>query len=208
MADFHVEQYLLKKGFHSIAGIDEVGRGALFGPVVSASVTFPAALLTDTKQKWLDMIDDSKKLSSKKRSFLAKHILFHAQSLGVGFATHIEIDSQNIHKASLTAMKRAVTNMSSKPDFLLIDGYQLRDFNYPQLGILKGDKKCSLIAAASIMAKVLRDEVMIRLDKIYPGYGLSQHKGYATRSHYDSLDRLGPTTLHRRSFRLVKKPPV
>jgi ribonuclease HII len=205
MTDFRMERQLLNKGFHSIAGVDEVGRGALFGPVVSVSVAFPQDLLTGSPLDWMEEIDDSKSLSPKKRYYLAKHILFNAQSLGIGFATHTEIDKLNIYKASLTAMKKAVINMPSKPDFLLIDGFQLNDVNYPQIGVLQGDRKCSVIAAASIVAKVLRDEIMHRLDKVYPGYGLGQHKGYATRSHYESLERLGPTALHRRSFRLGKK---
>ncbi len=203
MADFRLERALLKKGFRLIAGIDEVGRGALFGPVVSVSVVFPPELIARRTARWLKEIDDSKRLSPKKRNSLASQILVHASAVGIGFASPLEIDRINIYHASLAAMKRAVAAMQTQPDFLLIDGFALNDVHYLQQAVTHGDRKSTVIAAASILAKVLRDALICGLDSDYAGYGLKQHKGYATLRHYQALNRLGPTDLHRRSFRLL-----
>lgn len=202
MADFWIEKKILTRGFKAIAGVDEAGRGALFGPVVAAAVVFPCPVIKGRVANWAEEINDSKLLSSAKRKRLAKIILTHAASIGIGLATNNEIDRRNIYWASLIAMKRAVQNMSLSADFLLVDGFSLNSVNYPQIGIPKGDRKSITIAAASIIAKVLRDEMMIRLDKIYEGYALSKNKGYGTKEHYKALKERGPTALHRMSFNL------
>ena len=202
MADFWIEKKILTRGFKAIAGVDEAGRGALFGPVVAAAVVFPCPVIKGRVANWAEEINDSKLLSSAKRKRLAKIILTHAASIGVGLATNHEIDRRNIYWASLIAMKRAVQNMSLSADFLLVDGFSLNSVNYPQIGVPKGDRKSITIAAASIIAKVLRDEMMIRLDKIYEGYSLSKNKGYGTKEHYKALKERGPTALHRMSFNL------
>jgi ribonuclease HII len=133
---------------------------------------------------------------------LAKEILAHAFSVGVGLSSNFEIDQENIHWASLNAMTRAVENLSCAPDYILVDGFCLNDVNYPQISMPKGDRKSISIAAASIVAKVLRDEMMILLDKVYEGYSLSKNKGYGTKEHFKALKGRGPTPLHRSSFNL------
>ena len=202
MADFQIEKKVIKKGFSVIAGIDEVGRGALFGPVVSASVIFPVSLIQQKLSGWVDEIDDSKVISPQKRTRLAKEIFANAVSVGVGLSSNFEIDQKNIYWASIISMKRAVENMSLAPDFILVDGFSLNDVNYPQISVRRGDKKCISIAAASIVAKVLRDEMMMLLDKVYEGYALSKNKGYGTKEHFIALKKKGPSPLHRFSFNL------
>lgn len=205
MADFHIERDLLKKGYKDIAGIDEAGRGALFGPVVAASVVFSADFIRYCREKWISEIDDSKLIAPRKRERLAKAILAEAKSVGVGMATNREIDQHNIQWASLEAMKRALQRMSCCPDFLLVDGFQLSDLNYRQLGLIHGDRRSRSIAAASIVAKVFRDEIVGYMDKIFEGYEFSKHKGYGTRVHLRTLEKKGPTELHRFSFRPLNK---
>ncbi len=182
--------------------MDEAGRGALFGPVVAASVILPFSDMKDGLRDGMEEIKDSKLLSPLKRKRLAKIILTHASCIGLGSATNHEIDQRNIYWASLLAMRRAIENMPLSPDFLLVDGFCLNGVHYPQLGLPKGDKKSLTIAAASIVAKVLRDEMMIRLDEIYKGYALCKNKGYGTREHYQALRKMGPTVFHRMSFNL------
>ena len=181
MADFQIEREIIKKGFKSIAGVDEVGRGALFGPVVSSAVIFPDTAIRQDLSGWIEEINDSKLLSPNKRKRLAKAILTNAVSVGIGLSTNSEIDQKNVFWASINAMRRAVENLSITP---------------------KGDKKCISIAAASIVAKVLRDDMMIHLDRVYNGYALSKNKGYGTKEHYRALTKLGPTLFHRRTFNL------
>lgn len=202
MADFRIEKRILKKGFKAIAGVDEVGRGALFGPVVSAAVILPCALMKQKLSGWIGEVDDSKVISPLKRLRLAKEILAYAASVGIGLSTNFEIDQKNIHWASLCAMKRAVENMALVPDFILVDGFSLNEVNYPQISVPKGDKKSISIAAASIVAKVIRDEMMRLLDRVYEGYSLSKNKGYGTEEHFRALEKKGPTPLHRLSFNL------
>jgi len=202
MADFQIEKKVIKKGFSVIAGIDEVGRGALFGPVVSAAVIFPLTLIKQKLSGWVSEIDDSKVISPPKRKRLAKEILANAASVGVGLSSNFEIDQKNIYWASIISMKRAVGNMSLAPDFILVDGFRLNDVNYPQISVRRGDKKCISIAAASIVAKVLRDEMMVLLDRVYEGYALSKNKGYGTKEHFRALKEKGPSPLHRFSFNL------
>lgn len=205
MVDFWIEKKIIKRGFTDIAGVDEAGRGALFGPVVAAAVVLSPQFIVGRQPDWVKELNDSKLLSPLKRKKLARHILTHASSLGIGLATNTEIDRQNIYWASLLAMRRAVKRMLWKPDFLLVDGFCLNGVNYPQIGLKQGDRKSPTIAAASIIAKVLRDEMMVRLDRIYQGYALSRNKGYGTREHFEALKKRGPTALHRKSFNLKQR---
>lgn len=205
MVNFQIEKKIMRKGFKAIAGVDEVGRGALFGPVVAAAVILPTAIMKRSLPKWAKEIDDSKVISPLKRKRVARAIIRNAASIGVGLATNFEIDRKNIYWASIDAMKKAVENMPITPDFILVDGFSLNDVNYPQLGIPQGDKKSISIAAASIVAKVLRDEMLIRLDRIYEGYSLSKNKGYGTREHYKALKEAGATYFHRQTFNLEKE---
>ncbi len=205
MTDFRFEKEIISRGFGSIAGLDEAGRGALFGPVVAASVIFPPSMIRGEKLAWLEEIDDSKRISPTKREILARLILIHSDAVGIGMASNAEIDAKNIHWASFEAMKRAFLSMPKDPDFLLVDGFRLNDVNYPQMSLPKGDQKSISIAAASIIAKVARDRMMKRLDFVFEGYGLSKNKGYGTRAHYDALQKLGPTAFHRQSYNLEGK---
>jgi len=202
MADFQIEKKAIKEGYKLIAGVDEVGRGALFGPVVAAAVILSESLIRQRLTGWIKEIDDSKVISPGKRKRLARAILAHAASVGVGFATNFEIDQENIYWASLKAMRRAVENLPIAPDFVLVDGFGLNNVNYPQKIILQGDQKSITIAAASIVAKVLRDEMMMHLDGFFEGYALSKNKGYGTKDHYRALKEKGPTLFHRLSFNL------
>jgi ribonuclease HII len=205
MADFKIEKRIIKKGFRAIAGVDEAGRGAIFGPVVAAAVILPFVLRRPSLSGWAEEIDDSKLISPPKRKKLAGVILGNAVSVGIGMATNYEIDQKNIYWASLSAMRRAVENMPLAPDFILVDGFRLNGVNYPQRSIVQGDRKSISIAAASIVAKVLRDEMMIHLDRVYEGYALSKNKGYGTREHYEALRETGPTLFHRLTFNLRYK---
>ncbi len=181
-----------------IAGVDEVGRGCIIGPVVAAAVILdpdrPIAGLTD-----------SKKLSPQKRQLLAAQIKASALCWAIGRAEASEIDTINILQASLLAMQRAVSQLSLPPDRIKVDGNQLPAFAYPAEAIIGGDLVVAEISAASIVAKVARDEEMLILDRLYPGYQLASHKGYPTKDHLTALQRLGPCPQHRRSFAPVKK---
>lgn len=185
-----------KKGFRAVAGLDEAGRGPLAGPVVAAAVIF--TVLPDGHS-----INDSKKLSPKKRSSLVFEIFAAAASVGVGICWPAEIDEINIHRASLLAMERAVASLSVTPDCLLIDGkFPIRS-KTPQLPIISGDSLSVSIAAASIIAKTTRDRLMVSYERLFPGYDLASNKGYPSKGHLASLASLGPTPIHRRTFRGV-----
>lgn len=205
MADFEIEKEFFEKGFRMIAGVDEVGRGALFGPVVASAVIMPPYTLRKELSEIITEIDDSKVLAPKKRKKLAGIIVKGAASVGIGLATNLEIDQENIYWASLSAMKRAVHNLSISPDLLLIDGFYLKDLDYWQICVPQGDCRSISIAAASIVAKVIRDEMMVLLDKVYRGYALEKNKGYGTKEHYQALKKKGPTHMHRFSFNLGEK---
>lgn len=207
MADFKVEKKILSPTVRTIAGVDEAGRGALFGPVVAAAVVLPSRWLFCPVKGWLKDVDDSKLLSAAKRKTLARSILAEADAVAVGLATSAEIDEQNIYWASLAAMKRAVENLELRPDFLLVDGFRrcVSSFGCPHLGVTGGDRKSLSIAAASIIAKVVRDEMMERLEVFFGGYHLAKNKGYGTREHYRALKEKGPTSLHRQTFNLEQK---
>ena len=197
---FVEERKLKALGYRFIAGIDEVGRGSLAGPVVAAAVILPCRI----KAGWLKQVKDSKLLTPTKREYLFKRILKIAISVGVGEVSYESIDAQGIVRATKLAMKLAIERLSPSPEFLLIDYLLLREVPLPQKGIVNGDSLCFSIACASIIAKVSRDRLMVELDSSYPGYGLAQHKGYCTKEHVANLQRLGPSPIHRRSFHPVK----
>ncbi len=189
------------RGYTYIAGIDEVGRGPLAGPVVAAAVILPAKI---KRTPWVDGVRDSKLLSSIQRERLFEQIKGISISYGVGMISSQQIDIQGIAKATRLAMKQAVEQLVPKPDFLLIDYVKLPEVQIHQKGVIEGDSTCFSIACASIIAKVTRDRLMVELDSLYPGYGLASHKGYGTKEHIDCLKRLGPCPIHRRSFQPVK----
>jgi ribonuclease HII len=196
------EKYLYKQGYQHVAGIDEVGRGPLAGPVVAAAVIIPKRL---KRTAWVDQVKDSKLLSSRQRERLYQSIVDIAVGFGIGIISSQVIDNQGIAKATRLAMKQAVEQCNPSPVYLLIDYIKLPEVLLPQKGVVNGDSICFSIACASILAKVTRDRIMIELDKEYPGYGLASHKGYGTKEHLDSLNRLGPCSIHRRSFQPVKE---
>ena len=202
MAGFKIERDLLRKGCRAVAGLDEVGRGALFGPVVAAAVVLPSEWCLRRPPAWARKINDSKLLPPTKRMELGALLLSEAEALGIGMASSAEIDERNIYWASQMAMKRAVENLTGPVDFLLVDGFALKDVHYQQMGIPQGDRKCMSIAAASIVAKVFRDGLMDVFDAVYGGYGLARNKGYGTEEHFRCLKAKGPTGLHRMSFKL------
>lgn len=180
------------------AGVDEVGRGPLAGPVIAAAV------ILDPDQP-INGLTDSKKLNATKRERLANEITSKSLSWAIGRADIDEIDELNILQASLLAMKRAVTSLSITPSHILIDGLHCPDMEYSMEAIVKGDSKIPVISAASIIAKVHRDREMIKMDHNYPGYGFARHKGYPTRQHLIALERLGICPIHRRSYAPVKR---
>ncbi len=194
---FTEEKRLEAQGYHLIAGVDEAGRGALAGPVVAAAVILPCRI----DAPWLDQVKDSKQLSPAKRELLFHDIHQIAISIGISLAPPEVIDAQGIIKATSLAMKLAIDQLSPPPESLLIDYMLLPEVPLPQKGITNGDKLCFSIACASIMAKVARDHLMIELDRTYPGYGLAQHKGYGTEKHLSCLRQLGPSPIHRQSFK-------
>ncbi|MFC1941335.1 ribonuclease HII [Chloroflexota bacterium] len=200
MPSFAEERIFEAQGYQYIAGIDEVGRGALAGPVVAAAVILP--LHIDTP--WLSLVRDSKQLDPNKRESLFHYIHEIAIAVGVGLAGNEVIDTQGIIKATHLAMKSALGQLSLSPEALLIDYLRLPEVKLPQKGVIYGDSRCFSIACASIIAKVTRDQLMIELDKAYPGYVLAQHKGYGTKEHLSCLHRLGPSPIHRHSFKPVK----
>jgi len=185
-------------GYRLVAGVDEAGRGPLAGPVVAAAVILPDGLI-------LPGVNDSKKLTPEVREELFEIITQEALCLGVGFGDHLLVDSINILQATLSAMRDAVLGMSITPDFLLIDGISSIKMNIPQRTVKRGDSLSLSIAAASIIAKVTRDRMMVEYDALYPGYGFAGHKGYGAASHLAAIARLGPSPIHRKSFRGVKE---
>lgn len=180
-------------GFEVVAGVDEAGRGPLAGPVVAAAVILPKGLV-------IEGLDDSKKLSEKKRNELFKIIKEKALDYSIAYLTNEEIDKINILNASFKAMRKALDNLNAKPDYVLIDGNTSRFITINHLTIVKGDQKSASIAAASILAKVTRDAMMEELDKQYPDYNFSKHKGYPTKEHIAILQEIGPCEIHRKSF--------
>ena len=176
-----------------ICGIDEVGRGPLAGPVVAAAVILP-------KDCDILYINDSKKLSEKKREMLYEEIMEKAVSVGIGMAGPERIDEINILQATYEAMREAVSKLDPQPDLMLNDAVKIPGIEIPQVSIIKGDAKSASIGAASIIAKVTRDRMMVEYDRIFPEYGFAANKGYGTAVHIAALKELGPTPIHRRSF--------
>jgi len=187
------EEELWSRGITAVAGVDEVGRGCLFGDVVAAAVILPPGCV-------LEGVNDSKQLSEKKREELYERIVCEALAWSVARVDAETIDRINIRQASRLAMKRAVLGLKVPPEHLLIDAESI-DLDVPQTPIVKGDALSQSIGAASVVAKVTRDRLCKEVwDALYPGYGIAVHKGYATKAHRDAILRLGPTPLHRRSF--------
>ena len=193
---FALEEAARKRGALRIAGLDEVGRGPLFGPVVAAAVILPRGCR-------LQDLTDSKKLPEKKRNQLDVEIRANAVAWAIAAVDAETIDHINIRRASLLAMRRAVEQLALSPDFLLIDGRDTIDWDCPQQAVIEGDARSLSIAAASVLAKVHRDRLLVELDRQFPGYGLASHKGYCCPQHLAALARLGPTPLHRKSFHPV-----
>ena len=191
-----LERAARQSGAQSIAGLDEVGRGPMFGPVVAAAVI----LAPGTRFRGLT---DSKKLPEKKRTELDIEIRARAIAWSIAAVDSETIDRINIRQASLLAMRLAVEQLVHTPDYLLIDGVDTIDWPCPQQSVIQGDATSFSIAAASVIAKVYRDNLLIELDRQFPGYGLASHKGYCSQQHLEALARLGPTPLHRRSYNPV-----
>ena len=199
MPDFSLEAEIYKKGYHNIAGVDEAGRGSWAGPVVSAAVIF-------LEEKWTKIIKsgiaDSKKLPPKRRQDLSKFIKNNAY-VGVGLATNQEIDEINILQATLLAMNRAIENLPITPDYNLIDGDKIPPNNLNASAIVKGDGRSLSIAAASIIAKVTRDKLMIELGRSFPSYAWEFNMGYGTKKHIEGLRMSGVTEYHRKSYKPI-----
>ena len=193
-----LEAHSARLGYRRIAGVDEAGRGPLAGPVVAAAVILPDGLI-------LPGVNDSKLLTADARDGLFDIISNEALAIGVGFGDHELVDSINILQATLCAMRDAILRLRPAPDFLLIDGISSVHMNIPQRTVKKGDSLSLSIAAASIIAKVTRDRIMAEYDALYPGYGFASHKGYAAASHLAAIAKLGPSPIHRKSFRGVKE---
>ncbi|WP_141431193.1 ribonuclease HII [Bacillus sp. 03113] len=191
-----LEQEFRKKGFYYIAGIDEVGRGPLAGPVVASAVILPETF-------YYPGVDDSKKLTEQKREEIFSIIQREAIAIGIGVISAEEIDEINIYEATKKAMLAAIIDLSTAPDFLLIDAMKL-DTPYPFEAIIKGDGKSISIAAASIVAKVTRDRMLSKIGEQYPEYGFSKNMGYGTKEHLDAIEKYGITPYHRKSFAPVK----
>ena len=190
---WEIENRYYAQGYKLICGVDEAGRGPLAGPVCAAAVILPPNIE-------IPGLDDSKKLSDKKRRDLFPIIQDQALSYGIAFATEDEIDEFNILQATFLAMERAIMGLSVKPDFALIDGNRAKDFGVPLETVVHGDSKSASIAAASILAKVTRDDLMLQLARTYPEYGFDIHKGYGTKAHYAALQEHGACAIHRMSF--------
>lgn len=188
-----IEDACKEEGYRLICGVDEAGRGPLAGPVCAAAVILPEHLE-------IPGLNDSKKLSDKRRRELFPIIQQEAVSFGIAFASQEEIDEINILQATFLAMRRAMEQLNPQPEFALIDGNRETDFGVPCKTVIKGDSLSANIAAASVLAKVTRDNWMMEAAEKYPGYGFEIHKGYGTKAHYAALEKLGPCPIHRRTF--------
>lgn len=188
-----IEDGFYEQGIQTICGVDEAGRGPLAGPVCAAAVILPPHLE-------IPGLNDSKKLSDKRRRELVPLIKEQAIAYGIAFATQAEIDEINILQATFLAMERAMAQLAVKPELALIDGNREKDFGLPVQTVIHGDGLSANIAAASVLAKVTRDDLMLEMAEKYPGYGFEVHKGYGTKQHYDALRALGPSPIHRMTF--------
>ncbi|MCM2263820.1 MAG: ribonuclease HII [Desulfuromonadales bacterium] len=198
LSTLHFERQAQARGFRAVAGIDEAGRGPLAGPVVAAAVILPEVFD-------LPGLTDSKQLSEKARERLYPLIRAQALAVGIGVARAEEIDRINILQATLLGMQRAVGRLNLPPDFLLIDGNVPVPLALPQQTLVKGDSRSLSIAAASVVAKVVRDRIMCSLDRLHPGYGFAGHKGYGSAAHRAAIAALGPSPCHRRTFGGVRE---
>ncbi|MGL4950122.1 MAG: ribonuclease HII [Anaeroplasmataceae bacterium] len=193
---YSIEEDLFDNGYSNICGVDEVGRGPIAGPLVVSAVIMPY----DYR---LNGVNDSKQLSETKRESLYKEIVKNALAISTIFIYEDEIDDTNIYQATIKAMLKAINSLKVKPDYCLIDAMPLVQLEIPHDSIIKGDSKSASIAAASIIAKVTRDEYMKKMDLKFPNYGFARHKGYLTDFHKKSLDKFGPCEIHRKSFKPV-----
>ena len=193
MPDYSIEQELHAQGFTCVCGVDEAGRGPLCGPVFAAACILPDGL-------YIEGLNDSKKLTEKKREKLFDIIKKEAVAYSIASADVEEINEMNILEADLLAMRRAIDGLGVKADFAIIDGNIARDFPIPARAVVKGDSKSMSIAAASVLAKVARDRLCLELDREYPQYGIAKHKGYGTKEHKEALEKYGPSPIHRKKF--------
>jgi len=193
-----IERLLWQSGYQQVAGVDEVGMGPLAGPVVAAAVTFPP-------RAFIPGIDDSKRLPPAKREALARLVREQALGVGLGVAEVSEVDQLNVYHAGLLAMRRAVGRLPSRPDHILLDAKRLPQLSIPQQSITKGDRRSFSIAAASIVAKTWRDQLMVKLHEVFPQYGFNRHKGYCTHEHQKALRKHGPCAFHRKSFSVIQE---
>ena len=190
---WEIEQELFEQGIEVVCGVDEAGRGPLAGPVCAAAVILPANLD-------IPGLNDSKKLSDKRRRELFPVIKEKAIAYSIAFVDHTQIDEINILQATYLAMEQAINGLQIKPDIALIDGNRAKDFGVPVKTVVHGDSLSANIAAASVLAKVTRDDYMLKMAETYPGYGFEIHKGYGTKAHYEALTKLGPCPIHRMTF--------
>jgi len=197
---YEEEAALLGRGYFLVAGLDEVGRGPLAGPVVAGVVILPPHI----DRPWISLVRDSKLMTPAQRETAASYIAEEALGVQTGAASAVEIDEVGIVGATNAAMKRALDALALMPQYLLLDAFPLPGVEIPQRPIVHGDALCLSIAAASVVAKVTRDKIMVELDATYPGYGFASNKGYATRRHMLALEELGPCPVHRYSFAPVK----
>ncbi len=193
MLEYNIEKALNEQGYRNVCGVDEAGRGPLCGPVVAAACILPMGL-------YIQGLNDSKKLSPKKRKEVFEKIKENAIAYCIAEASVEEINELNILEADMLAMRRAVEGLSVKADYAIIDGNISRGFSIPTMTVIKGDATSPSIAAASILAKVTRDEMCEEMDKLYPEYGIAKHKGYGTKAHMDALRKHGPSPIHRTKF--------
>ena len=196
-ANFDFEKKYWEAGFDNIAGVDEAGRGCLAGPVIAAAVILPKNII-------IPKLDDSKKLSSKTREKLFPIIKEKAISYGIGIVDNNVIDKINILQATYRAMRLALYDLYPKPNFVLVDGRKIPELKFPQLGIIKGDSKSLSIAAASVLAKVTRDNLMVEFSQNHPVYKFEKNKGYGTKEHLSALKTFGICNIHRKSFEPIK----
>ena len=193
MTMWEIEEEAFAEGYTVICGVDEAGRGPLAGPVCAAAVILP-------RGHQIPGLNDSKKLTDKKRRELFPLIKEQAIAYGIGMASHEEIDEINILQATYLAMERAIAQLEGKADLALIDGNRAKDFGMAVRTVVKGDSLSANIAAASVLAKVTRDDLMVEMAKEFPGYGFEVHKGYGTKAHYEALRDMGPCAIHRMTF--------
>jgi ribonuclease HII len=185
-------------GGKNIAGADEAGRGSLFGPIFAAAVLM-------RENDFIEGVKDSKKLTPKKREILFNEIMDKAEDISVAFESNFVIDKINIHKANLNVLKNSILNLREKPDIIYVDGFYIKDLPLKHTAVIKGDEKIPVISAASIVAKVLRDRLMVMFSNLFPEYSIDKHKGYGTKKHREALIKYGKTIFHRESFNFGNK---